>query len=110
MRQLLRKDVKRCLCSSPWHVGSPAKDGASVPMDVSVETSEQFQVDPMETGPSENTEIPQPPTSPGPAAPDKRFYKSRSVLFISTDKNFWGWDRIILIVSCSAARLRVFQC
>ncbi|KFU96937.1 hypothetical protein N339_00416, partial [Pterocles gutturalis] len=49
----------------------------SVPMDVRVEMLEQFQVDPMETEPSENTEIPQPTASPSPSAPAKRLYKSR---------------------------------
>ncbi|KFP07220.1 Zinc finger protein 511, partial [Calypte anna] len=49
----------------------------SVPMDVTVETSEQFQVDPMEVGPSENMEIPQPAASPGSSVPEKRLYKSR---------------------------------
>ncbi|KFQ60058.1 Zinc finger protein 511, partial [Pelecanus crispus] len=49
----------------------------SVPMDVSVEMLEQFQVDPMETGPSEHMEIPLPAASPGPSGPEKRLYKSR---------------------------------
>ncbi|KFV57693.1 Zinc finger protein 511, partial [Tyto alba] len=49
----------------------------SVPMDVSVETSEQCQVDLMEIGPSEDMEIPQPAASPGPSVPEKRLYKSR---------------------------------
>ncbi|KFZ46099.1 Zinc finger protein 511, partial [Antrostomus carolinensis] len=56
---------------------SPMKQGAGVPMDVSMETSEQFQVDPMETGPSENMEISQPAASPNPSVPEKRLYKSR---------------------------------
>lgn len=72
-----------------------------MPMDVSVEMSEQFQVDPMEIGPSENTEIPQPAASPSSSVPEKRLYKSRSVLLASTGKNFWGWDHIILIAFCS---------
>ncbi|XP_064924211.1 zinc finger protein 511 [Columba livia] len=72
-----RFDRPRKVKSGPCHVSSPAKDGASVPMDVSVEMSEPFQVDPMETGPSENVEIPHPPASPDPATPEKRFYKSR---------------------------------
>lgn len=71
-------------------------------MDVSVETSETFQVDPMETGPSENVEIPQAAAGPSPLVPEKRLYKSRSVLLASTGKNFWGWDHIILIAFCSA--------
>ncbi|KFV17012.1 hypothetical protein N340_09065, partial [Tauraco erythrolophus] len=49
----------------------------SVPMDASAEVSEQFQADPMETGPSENVETPQPVASPGPLVPEKRLYKSR---------------------------------
>ncbi|KFO76825.1 Zinc finger protein 511, partial [Cuculus canorus] len=49
----------------------------SVPMDVSMETLEQCQVDPMETRPSENMEIPQPAASPSPSVPEKRHYKSR---------------------------------
>ena len=83
-------------------MSSPTKQGAGVPMDVSVEVSEQFQVDPMETGPGENMEIPQPAASPGPSVPEKRLYKSRSVLLASTGKNFWGWAHIILIAFCSA--------
>ncbi|KFP36687.1 Zinc finger protein 511, partial [Chlamydotis macqueenii] len=47
----------------------------SVPMDVSVEMAEQCQVDPMETGPSENMEIPQP--AAGLAVLEKRLCKSR---------------------------------
>ncbi|KFP25309.1 Zinc finger protein 511, partial [Colius striatus] len=49
----------------------------SVPMDVSMETSEQFQVDPMEVGPSEKMEILQPAASPSPLGAEKRLYKSR---------------------------------
>ncbi|CAN0232906.1 unnamed protein product [Bubo scandiacus] len=63
--------------SVPKHVSAALKQGASVPMDVSVETSEQFQADPMEIGPGENMEIPQPAASPGPSVPEKRLYKSR---------------------------------
>ncbi|KFV92472.1 Zinc finger protein 511, partial [Eurypyga helias] len=55
----------------------PMKQGAGVPMDMSVETSEQFQVDAMEIGPSENTKIPQPAASHGPSVPEKRLYKAR---------------------------------
>lgn len=73
-----------------------------MPMDVNMETLEQFQVDPMEIGPSENMEIPQPAASPGPSVPEKQLYKSRSVLLASTGKNFCGWDSIILIAFCSA--------
>jgi len=73
-----------------------------MPIDVSMETSKQFQVDLMETGPSENMEIPQPAASPGPSVPEKRLYKSRSVLLASTGKNFWGWDHITLAAFCSA--------
>lgn len=78
------------------------KQGVGVPMDVSMETSEPFPVDPMEIGPSENMEIPHPAASPGLGVPEKRHYKSRSVLLASTGKNFWGWDRIILMAFCSA--------
>ncbi|NXI73665.1 ZN511 protein, partial [Anseranas semipalmata] len=63
--------------SGTKHVSSPTQQGASTPMDVSMETSEQFQVDPMEVGPSESMEIPQPPASPSLAVPEKRLYKSR---------------------------------
>ncbi|KFW83579.1 Zinc finger protein 511, partial [Manacus vitellinus] len=49
----------------------------SVPMEVSVETAEQFQLDPMETGPGEDMEIPQPAASPAPSLPEKRLYRSR---------------------------------
>ncbi|KFU85275.1 Zinc finger protein 511, partial [Chaetura pelagica] len=49
----------------------------SMPMDVSVETSEPFQVDSMEVGPSEDMKIPQPPASPVPSVPEKRLFKSR---------------------------------
>lgn len=82
-------------------MSSPAKLGASVPMDVSVEMAEQFQVDPMETGPSENMEIPLPAASPYPPGLEKRLYKSRSVLWASTGKAFWGGDGMILIAFCS---------
>lgn len=54
------------------------EQGASAPMDVSVEMVEQFQVNPVETGPEENMEISQPTASP--SVPEKRLYKSRSVL------------------------------
>lgn len=57
------------------------EQGGSVPMDVSVEMAEQFQVNAMETGPEENMEISQPAASPGPSLPEKRLYKSRSVLW-----------------------------
>lgn len=72
--------MKFCFCSGPRRVSCPTKQDASVPMDVSVEMSEQFQADPMEVGPSEIMEIPQPAASPGPSVPEKRLYKSRSVL------------------------------
>ncbi|XP_056208031.1 zinc finger protein 511 [Falco biarmicus] len=72
-----RFDRPKKVKSGPKHVSSPTKQGARVPVDVSMETSEQFQVDPMETGPSENMEIPQPAASPGPLVPEKRLYKSR---------------------------------
>uniref|UniRef100_A0A8C0HQA3 C2H2-type domain-containing protein n=1 Tax=Buteo japonicus TaxID=224669 RepID=A0A8C0HQA3_9AVES len=72
-----RFDRPKKLKSGPKHVSSPTKQGASMPMDVSVEMSEQFQVDPMEIGPSENTEIPQPAASPSSSVPEKRLYKSR---------------------------------
>ncbi|KFQ13650.1 Zinc finger protein 511, partial [Leptosomus discolor] len=49
----------------------------SMLVDVSVETSEQFQVDPMEIGPSEDMEIRQLAASPSSSVPEKRLYKSR---------------------------------
>lgn len=52
------------------------EQGASAPMDVSVEMVEQFQVNPVEAGPEENMEISQPTASP--SVPEKRLYKSRS--------------------------------
>ncbi|XP_035185842.1 zinc finger protein 511 isoform X2 [Oxyura jamaicensis] len=63
--------------SGTKHMSCPTQQGTSVPMDVSMETSEQFQVDPMEVGPSESMEIPQPAASPSPSVPVKRLYKSR---------------------------------
>ncbi|XP_030309247.1 zinc finger protein 511 [Calypte anna] len=72
-----RFDKPKKVKSGPKDVSSPMKQGDSVPMDVTVETSEQFQVDPMEVGPSENMEIPQPAASPGSSVPEKRLYKSR---------------------------------
>lgn len=71
-----------------------------MPMDVSVETSEPFQVDPMETGPSENMEIPHPPASPDPATPEKRFYKSRSVVLA-----FFFTDTLVISMSSSSGTL-----
>uniref|UniRef100_A0A803VD85 Zinc finger protein 511 n=1 Tax=Ficedula albicollis TaxID=59894 RepID=A0A803VD85_FICAL len=71
---------KKVKCGSK-HTSSPVEQGASVPMDVSVEMAEQFQVNPVETGPEENMEISQPAASPGPSLPEKRLYKSRSVLW-----------------------------
>ncbi|XP_017688138.1 PREDICTED: zinc finger protein 511 [Lepidothrix coronata] len=61
----------------PKHTSCPAEQGPSVPMEVSVETAEQFQLDPVETGPGEDMEIPQPAASPGPSLPEKRLYRSR---------------------------------
>ncbi|KAM9379740.1 zinc finger protein 511 [Phaethornis superciliosus] len=72
-----RFDKPKKVKSGPKDVSFPMKQSASVPMDVNVETSEQFQEDPMEIGPSENTEIPQPAASPGSSVPEKRLYKSR---------------------------------
>ncbi|KAM6306089.1 zinc finger protein 511 [Aegotheles albertisi] len=72
-----RFDRPRKARSGAQHVSSPTRQGASVPMDVSLETSEQAQVDPMETGPSESMEIPQGAASPGPSLPEKRLYRSR---------------------------------
>ncbi|XP_035394565.1 zinc finger protein 511 [Cygnus atratus] len=63
--------------SGTKHMSCPTQQCASVPVDVSMETSEQFQVDPMEVGPSESMEIPQPAASPSPSVPEKRLYKSR---------------------------------
>ncbi|KAM7047269.1 zinc finger protein 511 [Acridotheres tristis] len=67
---------KKVKCGSK-HSSSPVEQGTSMPMDVSVEMAEQFQVNPMETGPEENMEISQPAASPGPSLPEKRLYKSR---------------------------------
>ncbi|NXG83324.1 ZN511 protein, partial [Stercorarius parasiticus] len=72
-----RFDRPKKVQSGPKHVSSPMKQGVGVPMDVSMETSEPFPVDPMEIGPSENMEIPHPAASPGPGVPEKRHYKSR---------------------------------
>lgn len=71
-------------------MSNPTKQDASVPMDMIVET-EQFQVDPMEVAPSENMEIPEPAASPFSLVPEKRLYKSRSVLLASTGKKKL-WD------------------
>ncbi|XP_053928101.1 zinc finger protein 511 [Cuculus canorus] len=72
-----RFDKPKKVKSGPKHMSSSTQQGASVPMDVSMETLEQCQVDPMETRPSENMEIPQPAASPSPSVPEKRLYKSR---------------------------------
>lgn len=68
-----------------------------MPMDVSVEMAEQFQGNPMETGSEENMEVSQPAASPGPSLPEKRLYKSRSVLRPLGKK---GWDHSILAALC----------
>ncbi|NXS56343.1 ZN511 protein, partial [Brachypteracias leptosomus] len=57
------------------HMTSPTTQGAGTLMDFSMETSEPFQVDPMEIGPSDSMEIPQPAASP--LVPEKRLCKSR---------------------------------
>ncbi|XP_027548809.1 zinc finger protein 511 [Neopelma chrysocephalum] len=72
-----RFDRPKKVKSVPKHTSCPTEQGPSVPMEVSVETAEQFQLDPMETGPGEDMEIPQPAASPGPSLPEKRLYKSR---------------------------------
>ncbi|KFP88394.1 Zinc finger protein 511, partial [Acanthisitta chloris] len=56
---------------------SPSEQGPAVPMDVSMETAEQLQADPMEVGHGENMDITEPAASPGPCLPEKRLYKSR---------------------------------
>lgn len=68
-----------------------------MPMDVSMEMAEQFQGNPMETGSEENMEVSQPAASPGPSLPEKRLYKSRSVLRPLGKK---GWDHSILAALC----------
>ncbi|NXM24418.1 ZN511 protein, partial [Oxyruncus cristatus] len=72
-----RFDRPKKVKSVPKHTSCPTEQGPSVPMEVSVETTEQLQLDPMETGPGEDMEIPQPAGSPVPSLPEKRFYKSR---------------------------------
>ncbi|NXH15428.1 ZN511 protein, partial [Bucco capensis] len=72
-----RFDKPKKTKSGPKHVRSSTKQDADMPMDMSVERSEQLQVDPTEGGPSENMEIPQPAASPSPLEPEKRLYKSR---------------------------------
>ncbi|KAM9232999.1 zinc finger protein 511 [Leptosomus discolor] len=72
-----RFDRPKKVKSGPKHMSSPTKQGASMLVDVSVETSEQFQVDPMEIGPSEDMEIRQLAASPSSSVPEKRLYKSR---------------------------------
>ncbi|NXX96750.1 ZN511 protein, partial [Centropus bengalensis] len=72
-----RFDKPKKAKSGPKHMSTPVQQHVSVPMDVSMEMSEQFQVDPMEIGPSENMEISQPGASPSPLVPEKRLYKSR---------------------------------
>ncbi|XP_064518199.1 zinc finger protein 511 isoform X1 [Pseudopipra pipra] len=72
-----RFDRPKKVKSVPKHTSCPTEQGPSVPMEVSVETAGQFQLDPMETGPAEDMEIPQPAASPGPSLPEKRLYRSR---------------------------------
>ncbi|NWI66927.1 ZN511 protein, partial [Todus mexicanus] len=72
-----RFDRPKKVKSDPKHRSSLTKKSAGMPMDMSVEMLEQFQVDPMETGPSENKEIPQPAASPSPLVTEKRLCKSR---------------------------------
>ncbi|KAJ7419460.1 hypothetical protein BTVI_25174 [Pitangus sulphuratus] len=72
-----RFDRPKKVKSVPKHTSCPTEHGPSVPMEVSVETAEQLQLDPMETGPGEDMEIPQPAASPVPSLPEKRLYKSR---------------------------------
>ncbi|NWR63202.1 ZN511 protein, partial [Bucorvus abyssinicus] len=72
-----RFDRPKKVKSGPKHMSCLTKQDASVLMDVSVEMSEQFRVDPMEVEPSEIMEIPQPAASPGPFVPENRLYKSR---------------------------------
>ncbi|XP_015489369.2 zinc finger protein 511 isoform X2 [Parus major] len=76
-----RFDRPKKVKSGSKHTNSPMEQGDSVPMDVSVDMAEQFQVNPVETGPEENMEISQPAASSGPSLPEKRLYKSRSVLW-----------------------------
>ncbi|XP_063262248.1 zinc finger protein 511 isoform X2 [Prinia subflava] len=70
-----RFDRPKKVKSGSKHTRCPLEQGASVPMDVSVE--EQFQVNPVEAGPEESMEISQAAASPGPSLPEKRLYKSR---------------------------------
>ncbi|NXV84256.1 ZN511 protein, partial [Atlantisia rogersi] len=78
-----RFDRPRKVKSGPKHVSCPTKQGAGVPMDVpmdvSTETSERLQVVPMDTGPGEDAELPQPPAVPVPApsVPEKQLCRSR---------------------------------
>ncbi|NXL90113.1 ZN511 protein, partial [Alectura lathami] len=61
--------------SSTKQTSSPTEQDANVPMDVSMETSEQLHADPMEVVPGESMEVPQPTASS--SVPEKRLYKSR---------------------------------
>ncbi|XP_064369609.1 zinc finger protein 511 isoform X2 [Dromaius novaehollandiae] len=72
-----RFDRPKKIKSITKHERSPMKQDAGVPMDVSVETSEQFQADSMEIGPGDNMDIPQPAPNTVPLVPEKRLYKSR---------------------------------
>uniref|UniRef100_A0A8C3MRF0 Uncharacterized protein n=1 Tax=Geospiza parvula TaxID=87175 RepID=A0A8C3MRF0_GEOPR len=66
----------------------------------SVEMAEQSQGNPMETGPEESMEISQPAASPSSSLPEKRLYKSRSVLWPQGKR---GWDHSTLSALCSMA-------
>ncbi|XP_064001041.1 zinc finger protein 511 isoform X2 [Pogoniulus pusillus] len=70
-----RFDRPKKVKSGPKHGSSPTVQAAGMPMDVSMETSEQFQVDPMEVGTSKNMEILQPAARH--SVLEKRLYKSR---------------------------------
>ncbi|NWX93979.1 ZN511 protein, partial [Nothoprocta ornata] len=67
-----RFDKPKKTKSGTKHERAAVKQDAGVPMDVSVEASEQHQGDSMEIGPGEAVEVPV--SNP---LPEKRFYKSR---------------------------------
>ncbi|NXN16919.1 ZN511 protein, partial [Indicator maculatus] len=71
-----RFDRPKKVKSGPKQGSSPMGQEAGTPMDVSLETSEQLPVDPMEVGPSKSSmEDPQPAASP--SLLEKPLYKSR---------------------------------
>ncbi|NXG51525.1 ZN511 protein, partial [Psilopogon haemacephalus] len=70
-----RFDRPKKVKSGPKRGSSCTVQAADTPMDVSMETSEQFRVDPMEEGPSKSMDILQPVARP--SVLEKRLYKSR---------------------------------